>query len=215
MKSRIAIVAGALLLAASLPLAAQERLAPPSQPPIERLEQLRLDRLQESLGLTDEQAAALRSQMDANRSAVRQSFERQRTAMEALERSLGSQPVDQDALRRSLAEVEAAREEMDGLHRQHMEGLERSLTPEQRAKFLLFNRRFDSRLRELVEQHRGHGREGDVPQRRRDGAAAPPGLPGWGPDRRQATREQKIEWLEKRISEMQRELQELRAGSED
>jgi cob(I)alamin adenosyltransferase len=40
-------------------------------------------------------------------------------------------------------------------------------------------------------------------------------LPGWGPDRRQATREQKIEWLEKRISEIQRELQELRAGSED
>ncbi|MGH7565255.1 MAG: Spy/CpxP family protein refolding chaperone [Gemmatimonadota bacterium] len=214
MRSRIAIIAGTLLLAASLPLAAQEPSAPPSLPAIERLEKLRLERLQESLGLNGEQTAALRGQMEASRAAMRESFERQKQATGALEKSLGSQPADQDALRRSLAEVEAAREQMEGLHRQHMEGLERALTPEQRAKFLLFNLRFDSRLRELVEQHRAHGREGD-PHGNHDGAAAPRGMPGWGPDPGQATREQKIEWLEKRIGEMQRELEELRSGSDD
>ena len=196
MRSRIAIIAGTLLLAASLPLAAQEPSAPPSLPAIERLEKLRLERLQESLGLNEEQTAALRGQMEASRTAIHESLQRQKDAMDALEKSLGSQPVDQEALRRSLAEVESAREQMEGLHRQHMEGLERALTPEQRAKFLLFNRRFDSRLRELVEQHRTHGREGDIPHEHHDG---------------QATREQKIEWLEKQIGEMQRELEDLRS----
>ena len=36
-----------------------------------------------------------------------------------------------------------------------MEGLARILNPEQRAKFLLFNRRFDARLRKLIDQRRG------------------------------------------------------------
>ena len=35
-----------------------------------------------------------------------------------------------------------------------MEGLARILNPEQRAKFLLFNRRFDARLREQIDQRR-------------------------------------------------------------
>jgi hypothetical protein len=117
--------------------------------------------------------------------------------MEALEKSLGSQPADQEALRRSLAEVEAARAQMERQREQHMAELGRTLTLEQRAKFLLFNRQFDSRLRELVERHRG----------REHGDRGAPGM-----ERREPTREEKIESLEKRIAEMQRELEALRSA---
>ena len=159
MRIRIAIVAGALLLWA-IPMAAQERLARPGDraqeaSPIERLEELRFQRLRETLGLTDEQTRMLRRQVNANREAMRLSLERERSAVQALERTLASEPVDEQALQRNLDAVDAARAEMERVRRDQMDGLARILNPEQRAKFLLFNRRFDARLRELIDQRRG------------------------------------------------------------
>lgn len=212
MTSRIPIIVAALLLSASLPLAGQERSAPPSPPSVERLQQLRFERLHEALGLSRQQAAALHEQMMRSYQEMRGSFQRQQEAIEELEEKLATDPVDEEALRRSLAEVEAARAQMEAQRERHMAELERTLSLEQRAKFLLFNRRFDSRLRELVEQHRG--RHGEAPRGTPDGVAAPPGPPGRGPDPRQATREQKIEFLEKRIQELERQLEELRSDAE-
>lgn len=204
MRMRSGTMAGALLLAAALPLAAQAG-APP-RPPHERIERLRMERLHESLGLTEEQTEALRGQMERSHQALRESFARQREAMEALEKSLAERPPDEEALRRAMAEVETAREAMEREREQHMAELARTLTVEQRARFLLFNREFDSRLRELVEKHR-HGRAEDA------GHGAPP-APGRGPDPGPATREQKIEFLERRIRELQRQLDELRSEPE-
>ena len=200
MTLRIAAIGGALIVMTSLPVAAQERAAPPP-PPHERIERLRLDRLQQSLDLTDEQTETLRLQMERNHEAMRQSFDRQKDAMEALEQSLAARPPDEEALRRAMAEVETAREAMEREREQHVAELSRTLTLEQRAKFLLFNRQFDSRLRELVERHRGGHAAPESP--RRDG------------ERYGASREEKIESLERRIAEMQRELKELRAGDDD
>jgi hypothetical protein len=129
-------------------------------------------------------------------------LERQKDAMEALERSLAARPPDEGALRRALAEVGAAREAMEREREQHVAELSRTLTLEQRAKFLLFNRQFDSRLRELVERHRG-------------GHAAPDDGPGRDGERRAPSREERIESLERRIAEMQEELEELRADDDD
>lgn len=208
MTIRIATIGAAFLLAAVVPLAAQERPAPP--PPHERIERLRLERLHESLGLTEEQTETLRRQMERSHQAIRESFERQREAMEALEKSLADRPPDEEALRRAMAEVETAREAMEREREQHMAELSRTLTLEQRARFLLFNREFDSRLRQLVEKHR-HGREGGAPH---EGVTAPRTLPGRVPDQRQATREQQIEFLEQRIRELQRQIEELRSEPE-
>jgi Spy/CpxP family protein refolding chaperone len=119
--------------------------------------------------LTDEQTRMLRRQVNANREAIRLSLERERSAVQALERTLASQPVDEQALQRNLDAVDAARAEMERVRRDQMEGLAHILNPEQRAKFLLFNRRFDARLRELLEEHRGR---------------APGGRPGTPSDRR-------------------------------
>lgn len=210
MKIRIPTLAGALLLAAALPVLAQERAAPAGPPPIERLEKLRLERLQESLGLTEEQTESLRRQLEENRAAMRESFERHHAAMESLHESLKTEPANQEALRRALADVEAARERMDELRDRQIAGLGGTLTLEQRAKFLLFNRQFDSRLRELVERRHG-GKPGEPHGLREEPGA--PRAPGAGPDRPEPTREQRIEFLEKRIEEMQRQLEELRSGS--
>ena len=200
MKMRTGTIAGALLLATSLPLAAQERTAPPG-PPHERIERLRLERLHAALGLTEEQTETLRRQMERSHESMRASFERQREALETLERTLAARPPDEDALRRALAEVESARAAMEREREQHMAELSRTLTLEQRAKFLLFNRQFDSRLRELVDQHRGRGRDDHEGH-------------DMAPERREPSREQRIESLERRIAAMQRELEELRADSD-
>jgi Spy/CpxP family protein refolding chaperone len=158
-----AFVGSVLLFAGSL--AAQERLAPPGEaspqepparqsPAVERLEALRYQRLQEALALSDEQTRALRRLATANREALRESMEREQSSVEALERTLAADPVDDAALARSLDAVEAARADMERVRREQIEGLSRVLTPEQRARYLLFNRRFDARLRELIEERR-------------------------------------------------------------
>lgn len=165
MRSCIAIALGSFFLCAST-LAAQDRLAPPDgrgqapstrpqAPALERLEALRYERLQQALGLSDEQTRALRRLATANRDALRQSMEREQAAVQAMERTLAAEPVDEDALARSLDAVETARADMERLRREQIEGLSRVLTAEQRARYLLFNRRFDARLRELIEERRG------------------------------------------------------------
>jgi Spy/CpxP family protein refolding chaperone len=166
MRSRIVTALCSILLSAAS-LAAQDRLAPPSDaapgqapaqrraPAVERLEAIRYQRLQEALGLTDEQTRNLRRLATANRDAFRQSMDREQAAVLALERTLAREPVDEVALARSLDAVEAARADMERLRREQIEGLSRVLTAEQRARYLLFNRRFDARLRELVEERRG------------------------------------------------------------
>lgn len=167
MRYRFISALGVILLSA-VSLAAQERLAPPDRAPdqsppaaaqrrapaVERLEAVRYQRLQAALGLSDEQTRALRRLATANREALRESIEREQSAVQALERTLAAEPVDEAALARSLDAVEAARADMERLRREQIEGLSQVLTPEQRARYLLFNRRFDARLRELIEERR-------------------------------------------------------------
>lgn len=158
------VALSALFFAGSL--AGQERLTPPAEaapqepparqsPAVERLEALRYQRLQEALGLSDEQTRALRRLATASREALRESMVREQAAVQALERTLATEPLDDAALARSLDAVEAARADRERVRRAQIEGLARVLTPEQRARYLLFNRRFDARLRELIEERRG------------------------------------------------------------
>ena len=207
MRVRMGIVAGALMLVTASSLGAQEQGRTHDRPAIERLERLRLERLHEALGLTEEQAATIHEQMERSHAAMRESFQRQKKAMEALERDLAKSPVDEEALRRSLAEVESARAQMESERERHVVELGRTLTTEQRARFLLFNRQFDTRLRELVDRHHEQGNGGERGARRGEGRR--------GEGRGERTREERIEALEKRIGEMQQELEALRSGADD
>lgn len=138
----------ALTLAAG-PAAAQE----PSD--LDRLQELRLKRMEEALSLSEEQAAALRSAMQEMRGRSHELRETQRAAMERLSQALRSRPTDETAVARALESVEERRALAQRLRAEHERRLAELLAPEQRARLLLFNQHFDSRLRELIDRRRG------------------------------------------------------------
>lgn len=144
---RAAALAAALLLALVGPLAAQER--PPSA---ERLERMRMERLRQTLELDRQEAAALERQMGENRRAVREARARMADAERELRLALRNRPPDRRAIEHSLRSLEAERQALQRRHEAHERALAATLTPEQRAKLLLFNQQFDRRLRELMDR---------------------------------------------------------------
>lgn len=178
-----ALVLGGWLACAG-PLAAQEAPSPPPHPhpPHERLETLRLERMRHALALNDEQLRELRESLEASRRESREALARHEEAIRRLREELRREPVDQEAVGRALDALDAHRDEMARLRSQREQRLERILSPEQRAKFLLFNRQFDHRLRELIvkRRHDGPARPGHPGRRIRrpagpgeDGPGAP------------------------------------------
>ncbi|HUP00407.1 MAG TPA: periplasmic heavy metal sensor [Gemmatimonadota bacterium] len=191
-----------LLALTAAPLIAQEapeRRPPrqaPAPPALERLERFRIERLQEALELNDEQARTLRESMEAAGRAYRQALVQQREAMERLRRELRSQPVERDALDRALEALENERRTLERLREEERGDIERLLTPEQRAKFLLFNRQFDERLRELITKRR----QGSAPGA--PGLRGRPLAPRGGNEAARIRRQ--IELLERRLEEIER-----------
>ncbi len=137
------------LLLAAAPAVAQE------QPDIDRLEELRFERMREVLELNEEQVRALRSDMEEFRRLSRESREAHRTSMEQLGEALESD--DEARVGEALAALERRRAEAQGLRDRHERRLAELLQPEQRARFLLFNHHFDRRLNELIQRRRGGG----------------------------------------------------------
>lgn len=198
------------------PLTGQERPAPPdapgAPPALERLERLRFERMQEALKLNEVQMQTLRENMEAVRRAQRDALEQQRQTMERLRQALQSEPVEEEAVRRALEALETQRETMERQREGMRQQLEQSLTAEQRAKLLLFNRQFDDRLRALMDKRRSGHAPGAGPGSPR--GQGQPGLRGpRGPllDRRHPAEDeaarlrQQIEHLQRRLEELERE----------
>jgi Spy/CpxP family protein refolding chaperone len=146
MMSRI-VMASLFLLAAATPLAGQR--------PAERLEELRMRRLQDALRLDDEEAAVVAGAMEEVRRVEREARRRELAALGRLRAALQSDPVDQVAIREALDAIDAERETIVRVRREQAERLEQRLTPEQRGKLMLFNRQFEHRLRALLIERRG------------------------------------------------------------
>jgi septal ring factor EnvC (AmiA/AmiB activator) len=203
-----------LLLAAALALVAVPALA---QEPDERLERLRLERMQQALELSAEQAQAVSQSMDELRRAMEESRRREREAMEEMRSALRDEPVDQGELQESIAAIEREREAAVRAHREQAERLRQQLNVEQQAKLMLFNREFDTRLRELVRQRGGAPRPGMAPGpgRGRPGVAPRPnrgpGVTRGAPMREPRTREEQIAHLQQQISRLQQRLTELQS----
>lgn len=150
----------ALTLAAA-PAVAQE------PPDVHRLEDLRFQRMEEALSLSEEQAAELRSAMEEIRERSRGLRESERESMERLREALRREPIDEGAVAGALESLDQRRAEAERLRAEHQRRLSEVLGVEQRARLLLFNHHFDSRLRELIDRRRGPG-------------PGPPGPPGRG-----------------------------------
>jgi Spy/CpxP family protein refolding chaperone len=126
-------------------------------PDVHRLEELRFQRMQEALSLSEEQVDALRSAMEEIRQRSRGLRESEVESMERLREALRRDPVDEAAVARALESVEERRAEAERLRAEHQERLAEVLGAEQRARLLLFNHHFDSRLRELIDRRRVPG----------------------------------------------------------
>jgi Spy/CpxP family protein refolding chaperone len=186
---RIARSMTLVLTLAAAPAVAQE------PPDVHRLEDLRFQRMQEALALSEEQIQSLRSTMEKLRE---QSFglrESEREAVEQLREALRRKPIDEDAVARALESLDQRRAETGRLRAEHQQRLAEVLGAEQRAQLLLFNHHFDHRLRELIDRRRSPGAGPGRP-------SPPPGLRGEG-------------WLERRLqglppAERRRAIERLR-----
>jgi Spy/CpxP family protein refolding chaperone len=121
---------------------------------VEQLEQLRIRRLQNALELNDREARELEAVMRDFRRQDRDTAVKRRDATQRLRQVLGQEPVNDNEVSRALDEVEAQRRATERLREQQRQRLGQLLTPQQRAKFMLFNRQFDARLRQLMAERR-------------------------------------------------------------
>ncbi|MCK5439084.1 MAG: periplasmic heavy metal sensor [Gemmatimonadetes bacterium] len=126
---------------------------------VEQLERVRLERLQKALELNDREARELETVMLEFRRQNRQAAAERRRATQRLQQALQEEPVNDDEVRRALDQVEAQRHTTERLREQQRQRLGQLLTPQQRAKFMLFNRQFDARLRQLMAQRRSDRRQ--------------------------------------------------------
>ncbi len=176
------------LTLAATPAAAQE------PPDIHRLEELRFQRMQEALSLSQEQMESLRSTMEALRERSRGLRESERESLERLREALQKEPTDEAAVARALESLDERRADAERLRAEHQQRLAEVLGAEQRARLLLFNHHFDSRLRELIDRRRGPGAG--------PGRPVPPGHDGrrgWGPRDGTPRGPQGEGWLERRL----------------
>lgn len=207
------IVGVALATVASAAPAQQRRGAAPSprSPSFAQdLHDIRIHRLQDALELSDETAEALREEMERRREAHREALETRREALRDLRETLSEDPVRESEVARALERLEEHHESIRRLQREHHDRLGEILTPSQRARLLVFNRRFDERLREMLHQRRGE-RPPVGPRASRRGTdrrSAPPdpGLRGRAPDEPEV----RADLLRRRIERMESELERMR-----
>ena len=146
----------ALLIVVALGLSGSPSIAQESDrpPDIGRLERARLERLQGLLELNDRQTSELEAVMRDFRRQNQEAGAERRRAMQGLRQALGREPVDDEEVRRALDRLEAQRRSTERLREQQRQRLGQLLTPQQHAKFMLFNEQFDARVRQLMAERR-------------------------------------------------------------
>jgi hypothetical protein len=153
MKTYTAVALIALALAS--PLWAQEG-GPPGDPggpdrPYERIQQLRKVRLVEMLEMKEEQSVRFISRYNAYEEQRKKSMADRGEVMDRLERLVRNK-ADSTEYTKAFAEVIKLDDSIIEQRKQFFLGLGDLLTIEQRAKLLLFERRFQKELREAMRE---------------------------------------------------------------
>jgi hypothetical protein len=144
----------------ALPLFAQTPSAPPDNgKPMERLEQLKKVRMIEMLDLKEDQSVRFFARLN-DHDKVRKDLRKERNdVLDKLERLIRNR-ADAAAYDKVFAEVKDVQDRMLAEERGFADGLKDILTVEQRAKLILFERRFEGELREAIRENRMHRQPG-------------------------------------------------------
>ena len=138
---------------------------PPGPPgrPSERLEQLRKVRMIEMLDLKEDQSVRFFARMNDHENARRALRKERNDILDKLERLVRNRADDAE-YEPLFHDVAAVDQKLWDEARSFGEGLRDILTTEQRAKLVLFERRFEGELREAMREAR-HRRMGEQPDR--------------------------------------------------
>ena len=113
------------------------------------LEAVRISRMTEELGLSDEQIAKFFPRMHKMEDAMRGLDRQRRTLIKELDRQLQAKAKEAD-LRAMVEQIDRLdAQKFQKMESEHAE-LDKLLTVEQRAKLRVFNHRFDDEIRQVV-----------------------------------------------------------------
>ncbi len=167
------LIATLVLLAVVLaaPVRAQETPEPSPDnrdEALQRIEMLRLFRLTEVLELNEDEAARVFPVIRRYDRSYQDLQEKREQFMHELQLQLASGAPDRAALSRLVDEVLTQEREAMRVRNEEFKELKKILTPEQYAKYLIFDARFREDLNRLLDDIRRHRQ-----QRRHPGAASP------------------------------------------
>lgn len=123
----------------------------------ENIETLRMWRLLEILDLSSEQSTQFLPILKEFQDAKRDFRNSRRELLEELESALQSEKTDEKRLRENLAGLDDARKEFQLELEKFLNRSREILTVEQQAKLMLFEERFERRLKESIEHMRKRG----------------------------------------------------------
>lgn len=155
------LLLSAMLLVAALSFAQGPPMGA-GRPSMERIERFRKMRLVEMLDLKEEQSVRFFARLNEHEN-VRKELDRQRDeSLDKIERLIRNNG-DAKEYDKLFAEVESFHRRIGEEKLKFFNGLTDLLSVEQRAKLMLFERRFENELREAVRevQQRRRGRQGD------------------------------------------------------
>jgi Spy/CpxP family protein refolding chaperone len=117
----------------------------------ERISQWRKIRLIEMLSLTEDQSVRFFARMNEHDVARRELIRAKGEALDRLDRMVRNKAEAQE-YEKVIPEVVAADEKIRAEQKRFFDSLPDVLSPEQRAKFLLFERQFEKELREAMRE---------------------------------------------------------------
>jgi len=146
-----------------LPLCARAQGSGQGEPqgsdrPSERIENLRKVRLVEVLELKEDQSVRFLARMNEHDAARRSLMKDRGDALDRLERLIRNKADDAE-YEKAFADVAAVDDKIAAERKSFFSGLSDILTPTQRAKMLIFERRFEKELREAMREAQRRRRE--------------------------------------------------------
>ncbi len=125
----------------------------PDDKPIERLERLRNLRMVEMLDLKEEESVRFFARLKEHDQARHEIRKQRNDVLDKIERLVRNHAADAE-YDEPFSQVAALDQKLSEENRNFFIGLKDILTTEQRGKLLLFERRFESELRDAIRQAR-------------------------------------------------------------